>query len=758
MPISKKIVFFFAILVLFLKISDKNFGKNGNYGVIDWDNFGYYLYLPATFIYHDLKLQDDDQILHVLEKYSLSSSYYQAHKIPNGNRVIQYTSGMSLFYAPAFIVGHTVASFSSSFKADGFSLPYQISILIECFIFLFLGLLYLRKLFLTIFSEGITVALLVCMLFGTNLLQLSSVNISSPHVIIFVCYSILLVYIISWHNQPNLKSLIVISFLSAFVALTRPNELLFLIIPVLWRSGKIDTFKKKINFFRQNPTHLLLAILPFGIGAIQPIYWHYVSDEWIFDTYINEDFKLLDPYLSEYLFSFKKGWLIYTPIMGFSLIGFYSMYKSNSKLFYPLILFCLLNIWILSSWDCWWYAGSFSQRSIVQAYPIFALPLGFLIKGVWRHKKSLKVFISSIIGLCILLNLFQTYQARAGILHSSRMTKEYYFSSFFDVKLNEKKQILLDPHRELRYIPNEQDLVKKLIYKNSFNSKEGADFNFNDTSYREEGKLTLSKESPYSPSFKFAFNDFCDSSYAYFFARIRYKSNYAAKENPFGIVASTIDHKSGKVYKYNYRGVEDIDWFKEGEWQSMDILYIPPYLRSLRDSLVFFVINNGNQNVEVDQFYVEMLDPTKRNRSNHIQFFNDYHTITIGNWSKGNVFNSELLYERIDSLNPYSSTLTIDSAEQYKGFQLEFRFKGLLSQSNNEDCFAVISIIDSDNQSVFYKSKHCKLTSNWEEDTLEVTLPSNLPKESKLKVYLWSRKEAYFIKWSEVVLKNKSSN
>lgn len=29
--------------------------EKGNYGVIDWDNFGYYMYLPAVFIHKDVK-------------------------------------------------------------------------------------------------------------------------------------------------------------------------------------------------------------------------------------------------------------------------------------------------------------------------------------------------------------------------------------------------------------------------------------------------------------------------------------------------------------------------------------------------------------------------------------------------------------------------------------------------------------------------------------------------------------------------------
>ena len=96
--ISKLVVFTVVISAILIKVTDKNFGKNGNYGAVDWDNFGYYLYLPATFIYDDLKLQNDNLVTELQEKYDLSSSYYQAHSIHNGNRIIQYTSGIAIIY------------------------------------------------------------------------------------------------------------------------------------------------------------------------------------------------------------------------------------------------------------------------------------------------------------------------------------------------------------------------------------------------------------------------------------------------------------------------------------------------------------------------------------------------------------------------------------------------------------------------------------------------------------------------------------
>lgn len=742
---SKVVIFLFLISAFLIKTLDNNFGKDNNLGVVDWDNFGYYLYLPATFIYDDLKLQNDDLIIEIQKKYDLSDSYYQAHGIHNGNRIIQYTSGFAFIYSPAFFAGHLWASLNSKYAIDGFSLPYQTSILIEAFLILFLGLLYLRKFALLFFSERSTTFIIIILAFGTNFLQIASVNISSPHVILFTLYCIALYYTFKWHQNPSFKNIFIVASVTALMTLSRPNELLFVIIPVFWIGGVFNNLKAKVQFLLKNPIQPIAAVVPFIIlGVIQPLYWKYTTGEWIFDTYINEDFKLLSPYLSEFLFSFKKGWLLYTPIMVFGLLGFITFAKKNYKLATPFLAFTLLNIWVLSSWDCWWYAGSFSQRSIVQSYPVFILPFGYLIQSI-QARSTLKYILFPIFTLLILFNLFQTFQFNHNIIDSSRMTKEYYWATFFDTKPSEEKKRLLDPHREINYIPEHENLNRFLIYKESFSTMNKSEDSLNGNAFKTEGSLTLTKEKPYSTAFSFPYNKYCDTSYAYFVARIRYRSNYPAQKNPFGIVAQAKDSKSGKIYKYRYKGVEHIDWFEKGSWSSMDLLFIPPYLRNENDSLFFFLHLIGDQPVEVDQFYVEILDPSATPKVTQKEFFNDYHTIKKGNWSNANKLVTNKSYEYIDSTYTFSSTLTV-AGEQLKNKTIDFEISGLALDKNQNEVYAVVSIDSKEGENLFYESKRVDNQIEWSKQTFTFKIPNNISPKDTLKSYLWSKSTPYLIR------------
>lgn len=188
--------------------------EKGNYGVIDWDNFGYYMYLPAVFIYKDLTLKDAQWAIDAQKEYHLSSNFYQAHLVPTGNRVIQYTSGMAFVYSPAFFVAH-ISSKVFNYKADGFSKPYQLAILIQSFLMVFLGLFYLRKLSLRFFSEKLTVWLILILCLGTNYFQIAPGNISSPHVYYFAFYAAILYYMVKWHESPKLGYAVAIGILLA---------------------------------------------------------------------------------------------------------------------------------------------------------------------------------------------------------------------------------------------------------------------------------------------------------------------------------------------------------------------------------------------------------------------------------------------------------------------------------------------------------------------------------------------------------------
>src|ERR1700741_363778 len=74
---------------------------------ISWDVSGYYMYLPATFIYHDLEhcnFKDS-----ILKKYTPTPDFQQAFLHSSRNYVMKYPVGQAILLSPFFFGAHVYA-------------------------------------------------------------------------------------------------------------------------------------------------------------------------------------------------------------------------------------------------------------------------------------------------------------------------------------------------------------------------------------------------------------------------------------------------------------------------------------------------------------------------------------------------------------------------------------------------------------------------------------------------------------------------
>ncbi|MBK6967405.1 MAG: hypothetical protein IPH20_26785 [Bacteroidales bacterium] len=111
--------------------------------------------------------------------------------------------------------------------------------------------------------------------------------------------------------------------------------------------------------------------------------------------------------------------------------GFIVLYRKYREYFWPVIIFFLVNLWIISSWCLPWYGGSYGQRAYVASYSILAIPLAAVFSALFSKRKTLG-FIAGIIvaGIFVIHNLFQLRQYYHGAIHYVSMTKEAYWDSF----------------------------------------------------------------------------------------------------------------------------------------------------------------------------------------------------------------------------------------------------------------------------------------------------------------------------------------
>jgi hypothetical protein len=134
-------------------------------------------------------------------------------------------------------------------------------------------------------------------------------------------------------------------------------------------------------------------------------------------------------------FSFRKGWLIYTPVMAFAVMGIFVMYFHQRKLFWAVTIFTFINLYIIWSWWCWWYGGGFGQRALIESYALLAIPFATFTKFIFERKIFLRIIFLFLLTGFISLNIFQTRQYYIGVIHWDAMNKKAYWDSFFRTKV-----------------------------------------------------------------------------------------------------------------------------------------------------------------------------------------------------------------------------------------------------------------------------------------------------------------------------------
>lgn len=418
--------------------------QNGTEATISWDVSGYYMYLPALFIYKDLKkcgFRDS-----VLQKYAPTPDFQQAFLHSGGNYIMKYSSGQALMLSPFFGAGHLVAKTSGSYEADGFSRPYQLAISIGMLLYCFLGLFVLRKVLLAFFPDHVVAITLAALVLGSNYFNYASIDSAMTHNTLFTVYALILFFVARFYKNPGITGAVMIGLLTGLATLTRPTEMISLLLPLLWNVGSINDLRTRLQFFlRKFHYPLVMGLCFLLVCSIQLFYWKWVSGQWLVYSYQNEGFDWLHPHIKNCLVSYRSGWLTYSPLMILSILGFIPLHKNLKSLFWPVAVFSLLFMYICFSWQTWWYGGSLGQRAMIQSYPVLSFPLAGMISFLIQKNRVVRLLTILFLSICICYTLWFTHQAhRGGLFRAGEMNRAYFWAIIGRSKVDEDVYTLLD--------------------------------------------------------------------------------------------------------------------------------------------------------------------------------------------------------------------------------------------------------------------------------------------------------------------------
>ena len=420
------LIFLYILVFLHFRHPSDNWDR-----IINSDGKGYYGYLTAIIIYHDL----DYTFIESYENkyYPANHSVYKDYRVSvNGKIVNKCFPGVAILWLPFFLIAHLL-SFLFGFATDGYSIIYQYSIAFAALFYAWLGFRLLVKLLTRLgSSEQLASFVTVIIALGTNLMFFTIIEGSMSHVYSFCLITAFVYSTFRFFESMNSRWIIACALLFALIVLVRPtNGLVIMLVPafaLVKRPFSWNVVMKIRNLWRNLATGIFISALLFFLPMLL---WHHHTGHWIVYSYGSESFNFAQPHFFNILFSYNRGWFVYTPVALLSMAGLFGLWKRNCSMFFWISGFLLIFIYIMSSWWLWYYASKSGQRVFIDIYVIIA----FLIFCLYEINKN-KVFrkiLSVVFILLIALNLLQFYQHARFVFPGQDITRQIYWDSFFSL-------------------------------------------------------------------------------------------------------------------------------------------------------------------------------------------------------------------------------------------------------------------------------------------------------------------------------------
>jgi len=560
------------------KISDVVEGESKC--VCSYDGYGYYMYLTQLFQYRNLTLQQNE-LQAVQDKYCDGNIVYQLKRMDNGYNLDIYHMGQAYLELPAYTVGHGFAKMLG-YPKDGFSKPYHITFLLNALLFILLGVYFLNKILKLFFSDQVSSLLLLIIYFGTNFWITAIHSYHLQHIYLFALIGMLFYSLLKLRALPSKrKYLLFAALILGLITAIRPTHVLLGFLPLFLLKGIYPT---KAAYWK---SILLFPLAGFLLNLPQLIYWKVLGGSWFILNMHMEEVVIIDPHIFDFLFSYKKGWLLYTPVFILLVPGFIQLYKQRKELFWGLFTTLVMCVWIFASWECWWYAASFGSRAMVDLYPILVVPLGFAIAYLGKRKASAFAMMGFVF-LTLGLSIFQSEQFTIGYLHTDRMTKAHYWYIFGKLSMPDYQPDRLEMDRaDSSWLDNVRadelgfGKIEQIDFCEVYNKRIGGD------------KRILLAKKPYFPTLK--------TDETVLEVQVIY-------QNKDSLNPATIHLEAFSKYNtYNWKIYSLVTQKKRGSSDTLNVRFNLPIINHKDDKIQVYVVNPGKKEVIIHSLKIKAL-------------------------------------------------------------------------------------------------------------------------------------------------------
>jgi hypothetical protein len=393
------------------------------------DGVGYYAFARAPLIEHNFDFTEDYRHANESFRGTRLDEYGQPRpefRTPTGHLDNHFTVGPAMLWTPFLLLAHAgvllARAFGSSIPADGFSAPYRIAMAFATALYGFLGLLLAFRLARRYVEERWALVATFSIWWASSLPVYMYFNPSWSHAHSAFAVALFLWY---WHETRANRSLAQWFVLALIAGLMLDvyyaNAMVLVVLAVkgipqylsaLRRDSRASTENLRVsNLF---VSHLLFAVVL--LVCLLPIFiTRYIIYGNAFESgYVPlRDWLWSSPAFLSVLFSSNHGLLTWTPVLLFSILGLFLLWRCAPRVGAPLLAAFLAFYLLIACYPDWAGISSYGNRFFVSLTALFILGLAVFLDRFaqfLRPRKAAFAAASVPLALLVLWNVGLMFQ------------------------------------------------------------------------------------------------------------------------------------------------------------------------------------------------------------------------------------------------------------------------------------------------------------------------------------------------------------
>jgi hypothetical protein len=392
------------------------------------DGYSYYVYLPSWVIYHDVSFD------------ALARDWYGGtypdftalRRWPSTGRWLNpHPIGTAILMAPFFAAGDLLSQWSN-LPRDGFSLYYEHAAGLAGVAYLIAGLAVLRRILTRHFTDGVVLATLVCITWGTNLFHYGVFDATFSHVFSFFLVCLWILIVEQWWEHPAGRRSLALGAVAALIVLVRHTNVIFLLVLPLYGVTRWVDLRPRIGEMWARRRLLGVAALAAAAAVMpQVVLYRMITASWLVSPYgaLNGSFTFGSPHLFGVLISTQKGLFFWSPLLLFAVLGAIVASGWARGIVIAAIVVFAIQVYLAASWWDWQFGASFGHRAFTDGLSLAALLIAACFE--WAAGRALVRRVVAVVAAgFVVLSVVQMLQYWTGNIPTANTSWDQYRESF----------------------------------------------------------------------------------------------------------------------------------------------------------------------------------------------------------------------------------------------------------------------------------------------------------------------------------------